>query len=599
MSVRALGAKSLSMRGGGGNSMLPSPPVHSKVQNEELQRMNADLHLLSQKLIELQNESSGKLMSSSFVNGIRDTTNSVSSIDTSSFSEVKITIMEKIIMKMTEIDRYILRNTEPVDDSGVENVDPAHKPIKRRASRGLDMATFPTHLHLIDRLMDIHKQAQRVAVVIKNGATHKQQTPAPVLVPEPAPVVTPIAPAIPPETKTQIVELEAQVQKLTSQLKESQELSAKESKAHAAETVALREEVIRLTETEKVTAKAHEEDDYLLIEQIKHLNETVEAMTRNGEATAVQVRKLEDECASRTKSASGSLKELEERLEVEIGGQERLLNMLMSISHKVETHCDTDFLSDSDERSVSPEAYSVISILVSTVITRLDELTTEVNNLTLQNDELDDTIKTYNVERDMLQKDLDQLTFLNNNLRSEKLVLQNECSKKHIDTNEGVIKELEDERDKNRKISSELAASSVQVAYLENYKEQISKLEQTIISNQFEADSVKMKLENRVLESQEEATNYKRLTEELKKKLRELGGKSGADAKDFLDSFEEVMKEEMMTMKTAFETRLKVAKAESDEVARRHANEIRNLQVISNSPSSKSLSLYNSAKYSK
>ena len=89
------------------------------------------------------------------------------------------------------------------------------------------------------------------------------------------------------------------------------------------------------------------------------------------------------------------------------------------------------------------------------------------------------------------------------------------------------------------------------------------------------------------------------MTEELKKKLRELGGKSGADAKDFLDSFEEVMKEEMMTMKTAFETRLKVAKAESDEVARRHANEIRNLQVISNSPSSKSLSLYNSAKYSK
>lgn len=598
MATRALGLKTLSMRGGNSGSLLPNPPAHTKLQNEELQRMNADLNLLSQKLIELQNESNGKLVSSSFVNGIRETTSNSAtvSVDANSYLEVKMTIMEKLISKMTEIDRYILRGTEATDDTNESTGDPTHKPAKRRASRGLDMSTFPTHLHIIDRLMDIHKKAQRVAIITKNGVGVTQPAAA---APTPVPTVVPVTATLSPETKTQISALEAQVTKLTSQLKESEDLSAKERKAHAAAIAALKEEtekqrIVAEASTKKAIENAHTEGDSMLQEQLKHLNETVEAMTRNGAATAIQVRKLEDESAERVKQSSNNIKQLEERLEQEIGSQEKLLHMLMSISNKIETHCDTDFLSDTDEASVSPEAFSVVSILVSTVITRLDELCTEINNATYKNDELQDRIASYDVERDMVQKDMDQLTFLNNNLRAEKLALQNDCSKKHIDTNEEVLKELEKEKDKNRKTSSELAAASMQVAYLETYKEQINKLEQIIISNQLEADGIKMKLENALTTSQEETTSYKRLTEELKRKLRELGSKSGTDAKDFLDTFEEVMKEEMMSMKGAFESRLKRAQAESDETARRHANEIRNLQALNSSPSTKSL--YNGSK---
>ena len=44
----------------------------------------------------------------------------------------------------------------------------------------------------------------------------------------------------------------------------------------------------------------------------------------------------------------------------------------------------------------------------------------------------------------------------------------------------------------------------------------------------------------------EELASYHKLTETLKNKIRDM---STSDGRDFLDSFEEVMREEMMTMK--------------------------------------------------
>lgn len=51
----------------------------------------------------------------------------------------------------------------------------------------------------------------------------------------------------------------------------------------------------------------------------------------------------------------------------------------------------------------------------------------------------------------------------------------------------------------------------------------------------------------------EEVASYKRLSESLKQKIREMSKGSNID----IDSFEEVMKEEMMAMKEAFTAKLK------------------------------------------
>ena len=286
---------------------------------------------------------------------------------------------------------------------------------------------------------------------------------------------------------------------------------------------------------------------------------------------------------------------LEERLEVEINAQEKILNLLMSVANKVEGHCDSSFLPEEEQAGVSPEAYSVLSLLVSCVIKRLDELCDEINVLSAQNEQLETQIGTYSLERDMLSKDMEQLTFLNNALRKEKLGLENDCSKKHIDTNDELAKEVEELREKNRKLQTELTSSKVQINHLQLSKDQIASLEATIISNQFDAETTRNRFENKIAGLQEENSTLKRLTEQLKGKIRDLGSRSGADAKDFLDSFEEVMQEEMMAMKAGFESKLKVAKAESDELARRHANEIKSLSLTA-SPSAKSI--YNPGKYS-
>ena len=67
-------------------------------------------------------------------------------------------LLESILAKIVEVDRHILRKTEP-------ETDPSLVTSGRRKSRGMDLYTLPTHLHLIDRLMDLHTQQKRVTVI--------------------------------------------------------------------------------------------------------------------------------------------------------------------------------------------------------------------------------------------------------------------------------------------------------------------------------------------------------------------------------------------------------------------------------------------------
>jgi hypothetical protein len=61
--------------------------------------------------------------------------------------------------------------------------------------------------------------------------------------------------------------------------------------------------------------------------------------------------------------------------------------------------------------------------------------------------------------------------------------------------------------------------------------------------------------------------------------MRKLKKLSSQDtSRDFAETFEEVMREEMMAMKTAFEAKLKLAVEERDTATRRHQTELLKLQ---------------------
>ena len=121
---------------------------------------------------------------------------------------------------------------------------------------------------------------------------------------------------------------------------------------------------------------------------------------------------------------------------------------------------------------------------------------------------------------------------------------------------------------------------------MESYKTEINRLEAQVVESQFAHNEDKMKYDNKLNSLVEENNNYKKIVEQLKQKIKELSNRGGVDTKDFLETFEEVMKEEMMTMKNAFEGKLRNARAESEETARRHQVEIARMQsALSSSPS--------------
>lgn len=77
-------------------------------------------------------------------------------------------------------------------------------------------------------------------------------------------------------------------------------------------------------------------------------------------------------------------------------------------------------------------------------------------------------------------------------------------------------------------------------------------------------------------ETQSEVASLRSLNDNLMRKLKNLSSQD--KARDFAETFEEVMREEMMAMKTAFEAKLRVAIEERDIASRRHQTELYKLQ---------------------
>jgi hypothetical protein len=131
----------------------------------------------------------------------------------------------------------------------------------------------------------------------------------------------------------------------------------------------------------------------------------------------------------------------------------------------------------------------------------------------------------------------------------------------------------------NMKLSTNSAKS------LENYAILVSELEGKIRALEIE----KLKLENLRDTQAMENKQYQTMIDKLKDKIRDLSmkssssaaGKSGGNNNEFFDTFEEVMKEEMMTMKMAFEAKLKAAKDEADALSKKHQQEIQRIQTSS------------------
>ena len=119
-------------------------------------------------------------------------------------------------------------------------------------------------------------------------------------------------------------------------------------------------------------------------------------------------------------------------------------------------------------------------------------------------------------------------------------------------------------------LQAELAGAVRRSMELEKLPAIIAELELKLRKSEDE----KFEISGQLRDTKEELVSYKKLTENLKKKLREL---SSGSNQEFMDSFEEVMRDEMMTMKGAFEAKLRSNKEDAEAISKRHAQEIQRI----------------------
>lgn len=286
-----------------------SPPV--LFSTEDAQRMNNDLNILTQKLTEVQQKFSVGSASgvSPFVANLRETASSFS--PENGAIDSKLSLLEKIITKIIEVDRVVLRNTEATDDNS----------NRRRSNKTPDLFSMPTHLHVVDRLLDVHTRNQRVAVI-------RESSPAP----------------IPPHSEhnpadlTKIEELEASVAELNDALKES---LARESDLVKKQDALLKkqddfERQIGAVALDKVLSDKKMEEDYeIALEKMK---------------SSILVYRNNTEM-------------LEERLEKEMANRQAIINALLTMSKNVKE--------SRDSQHYLPE--SEINLLVRTLCIEFDE----------------------------------------------------------------------------------------------------------------------------------------------------------------------------------------------------------------------------------
>lgn len=130
----------------------------SSLTSEELKKLQEDIHLLTVKISQSSNQPTGP---SSIVGELRGTVAENRSA-TESASSSRADMLDSILRKVTELNRLILKKTEPELIAGAR---------PRRNSNTQDLYSIPTQFQVIDRLVDLHTQSKRSVVVHQHNTT--------------------------------------------------------------------------------------------------------------------------------------------------------------------------------------------------------------------------------------------------------------------------------------------------------------------------------------------------------------------------------------------------------------------------------------------
>ena len=290
----------------------PSGSSSSKISggtaptNEEVNKLQQDLILLTQKIADLTGEPQrapptpsldgpANAPNSPFVSGLRGMADSGSNSSGSSVDALRLTMTEKVLKKVMELDRVLLKKTAPETDGTTR---------ARRGSRGMDLFTLPTHLHITDRLLDLHQRSTRVVTVMKGAAAPESSAPEGPPPVERRPTLTP-----PAGNATTSSPRPSAIEK---KLKE--EITALKTKLGDSETkrAAVKEDCSQARK-----------DNLMYKKQLEDLNKTHEELTLKlaNDNSAKRIKELEEQIKELTNQYTAT----QERLEEEVSRSMRIV----------------------------------------------------------------------------------------------------------------------------------------------------------------------------------------------------------------------------------------------------------------------------------
>jgi DNA repair exonuclease SbcCD ATPase subunit len=296
----------------------------SKKHKDDIDRIQQDLNVLNQKIADAKGESSsvhatsinlagneGKGGASPFVSGLRSLAESERSLPGKDVKDLKISTLESLLEKISEYDRLILAKTVPAETSTTGQP-------QRRKSFGTDLNVLPTHFRVVDRLVDLHNSNKRVTVL--------RQT----ITPPTTTASQPEIPAVNPHYTTTTHQMMSSPVKTTNNNNNNNSAEINELKS----TINKLNLKLELLETKRMEKENQNEFLSKDKDTLQKKNDSLQQTLQQKETELQNLQKahksLENDLHTLQQTNNHSSSSLQEKLEIEISYNQRILSILMN-----------------------------------------------------------------------------------------------------------------------------------------------------------------------------------------------------------------------------------------------------------------------------
>jgi chromosome segregation ATPase len=300
---------------------------------------------------------------------------------------------------------------------------------------------------------------------------------------------------------------------------------------------------------------------------------TIEALRKEAAAATAAAAAAAAAATTPTASAASAMeqrvRQLEERLEVEIGVNQRMFAAVMGIA---DNFGRDGTIGDVGASALSGDSRNALEALTAASRAVAEQLKAAGAACSGMKREQDDVLSRLAV----LQKEHGYLLAAHEETKVELLALraQQEKFRNKEQHDQTALAKVQADGDELNSVKGDLSRALARAVEAEKQVERLSPALREALANLSKSQQELEGLSFDINQVTEELNSYKTLAETLKAKMRDMGGKDTS----FFDSFEEVMRDEMAAMKWAFEAKLRVAKEKADAVSVKHQQELQKLR---------------------